>query len=393
VKILTLFNHYLERGGEAYAVEAINDSLSNKFPVETCEFFSADWVGRHSTMRWRHALWMLRNPQSVRKLSEYHRRFRPDVWLAHNVFPVGSAAIYTEAERLGVPIVQYLHNFRPFSVNGSLWIDNRVEAGGLSKNFWPEIYHGAWQHSRLKTAWLAIVLLSLHFLHRWRSVKAWIAISDFMRGKFIEAGIPERNIFTLRHFWRVQWECRQSDGNHYLYLGRLIEAKGVLSLLDAWEILEGELSAAPPLLIAGTGPLAREIAARAERMKSVRFMGELQKDRKTEAIRNARALIVPSLWWEPLGLVVYEAYDYFRPVLGAASGGLPEIVIDGQTGLLHQPGNAEEIAQHVRRLEGDDHVRREMGQRGRAWLEQNASETLWQEKFREITGHALAQRQ
>ena len=111
---------------------------------------------------------------------------------------------------------------------------------------------------------------------------------------------------------------------------------------------------------------------RAEPMRTVRYAGELHGEAKDEAITKARAMIVPSVWWEPLGLVVYEAYDYCRPVLAARSGGLPEIVIDGETGLLHQPGNAEEIAQHVRQFEANTRTRIQMGRQGRAWLEQNA---------------------
>jgi len=393
VKILNVFNHYLERGGEARAVEAISDSLSRIADLERCDFFSAEWVGANAPAVWRQAIWMLRNPASLRKIREHQVRFKPDVWLLHNAFPVGSAAIYAEAGQLGVPIIQYLHNFRPFSVDGSLWVDNRIESGGLTRNYWNEIRHGAWQNSRLKTAWLAAVLSLMHRLGWWKSVKAWIAISNFVRGKFVSAGIPQEHIFTLRHFWKPKPGSFESDGTHYLYLGRLIEAKGILSLLDAWEILEREgNSSTPPLLIGGSGPLRSVIAGRAERLKSVRFCGELQDRDKNDAVRNARALIVPSLWWEPLGLVVYEAYDCCRPVLASSSGGLPEIVFDGQTGLLHQPGNAEQLVQQVQQLEANTRARREMGRQGRIWLEQNTGETQWQEKFSQIAVHALAQR-
>ena len=110
---------------------------------------------------------------------------------------------------------------------------------------------------------------------------------------------------------------------------------------------------------------------------------------KTEALSKARALILPSIWWEPLGLVVYEAYDYFRPVLAASSGGLPEIVVDRETGLLHEPGNAEQLAQQVMQLETDGESSRAMGRQGRGWLEQNANEAKWREGFIKIATHAL----
>ena len=157
MKILNIFNHYLERGGEAQAVEAISESLSGIADLECCDFFSADWVGANAPAMWRQAMWMLRNPASLSKIREHQLRFKPDVWLLHNAFPVGSAAIYPEAQRLGIPIIQYIHNFRPFSVSGDLWTDNHISDGGLSGNYWQEVRHGAWQNSRAKSAWLACV--------------------------------------------------------------------------------------------------------------------------------------------------------------------------------------------------------------------------------------------
>src|SRR2546430_15379220 len=142
MRILNIFSHYLERGGEAHAVEAICESLSQVLDLRRCEFFSADWTGPTAPAKWKQALWMIRNPESLRKLRACERSFRSDVWLVHNVLPVGSVAVYSEAERLGIPVIQYIHNFRPFSAGGDLWAGNRVAPGGLSKNYWQEIRHG-----------------------------------------------------------------------------------------------------------------------------------------------------------------------------------------------------------------------------------------------------------
>jgi glycosyltransferase involved in cell wall biosynthesis len=390
VKLLNIFNHYIERGGEAAAVVSITESLSHVAEVASCDFSSADWTGPNAPAAAKQALWMIRNPSSIRKVREQHFRSKADAWLVHNVFPVGSAAIYAEAKRLGVPIIQYLHNFRPFSVNGYLWADDRLAPEGLSQNYWPEIWHAAWQDSSTKTAWLALVLKLSRALGWWNSVKSWIAVSDFMRNKFISAGVPASDIFTLRHFWKPQLNPVSSEGDYYLYLGRLITAKGINVLLEAWQILERELgSAAPRLVIAGAGPLDELIAQRATKMLSTQFVGELLGHTKRKVIENARAVVVPSIWWEPLGLVVYEAYDFGKPVLAAASGGLPEIVVNNLTGVLHTPGNAQQLAHQVLELEKDVARRREMGQQARLWLKGNAGEEQWLENFAAITAHTL----
>ena len=390
MKILNVFNHYLERGGEEVAVEEICQSLSEMMEVERCDFFSSAWTGPHAPAIWKQAIRMLWNPVSLKEIREHQQRFRPDVWLVHNVFPVGSAAIYREAASAGVPVIQYLHNFRPFSVNGYLWAGNRLAPGGLSRDYRTEIRYGAWQDSRLKTAWFALTLSIMHALRWWDSVRVWIAVSDFVRQQFITAGIPERKIFSLHYFWKPEPRQPISEGMHYLFLGRLIQPKGILVLLDAWEILERESgNAAPKLLIGGDGPLRSLVASRVERMRSVSFAGQLTGDAKRRALAECRAMIVPSLWWEALGLVVYEAYEVGRPVLAASSGGLTEVVIPGETGLLHQPGNAAQIAQQVRQMEASPVQRHTLGQQGRVWLEKNANEDEWREKFSKIASYAL----
>ena len=391
MKILSIFNHYLEGGGEARAVDMIANSLTQVLSLGSCEFSSRDWIGPRAPPVWQQALWMIRNPASVEKLRHLETQTPSDAWLVHNVFPVGSGAVYEEAKRLQMPVVQYLHNFRPFSVNGYLWAGNSLAPGGLKKNYWSEIQHGAWQDSRIKTAWFALVLSLGHTLGWWRTVKAWIAISEFMRERFVEAGVPSGSIFTLRHFWRPRVTGCDNPGDHYLFLGRLTEAKGVQTAIAAWTVLENRLgAAAPKLVIAGDGPLRSFIVSQAERLGSVTYAGPLSDEAKEDVLARARAVIAPSLWWEALGLVVYEAYDYERPVLVARSGGLTEIVIDSETGLVHEPGNVEQLAEQVMTLESNRERRRELGKTGRRWLLENASEAEWQRRFLEIAAHACS---
>ncbi len=389
MKILNVFNRYLERGGEEGAVEQICDSLGNVVELTRCDFASAEWQGSGAPRIWQQALRMIYNPPSAAKLRACERIRQSDAWLVHNVFPVASGAVYSEAKKLGVPVIQYLHNFRPFSVNGYLWAGESLAPKGLKRNYWQEVRHGAWQESRAKSAWFALVLLLGHKLGWWKNVRAWIAVSEFMRGKFIEAGVPPEDIFTLRHFWRPQTTSLPSEEKHFLYLGRLTEAKGIKILIGVWEVLERQTKAPPQLVIAGDGPLRSFVESRAERMSAVTYAGELSGQAKAAALAGARALIVPSLWWEGLGLVVYEAYDYGRPVLASRSGGLTEIVTDGETGRLHEPGNIEQLAAQVRHLEANPTLGRETGAAGRRWLLENADEKDWQKGFLKIAGYAM----
>ncbi|HZR79335.1 MAG TPA: glycosyltransferase family 4 protein [Chthoniobacterales bacterium] len=389
-RLIQIFNRYLEPGGEESWVK----NLENTFDLPTLYFESADWTGPASPPIWSQALRMIYNPTAIRKLREFHEKQKPEAWIIQNAFPTGSAGIYREAERLGVPLIQYVHNFRPFSVSGYLQERDLCDLRAWPKTFMNEIQVGSWRNSPLRTAWFAIVLSIAHLLRRFDAITAWIAVSDFMRDQFIRAGVPAHKIFTLRHFWRPTADLSAtSDQDYYLFIGRLVEMKGVLVLLDVWDrIFREQNTRGPKLVLVGDGELNEIVQSRAKENPLTDFRGSVRPEAKRELLGGMRALIAPSICLESLGLVAYEAYDFVKPVLAARSGGLGEIVLHEQTGLLHEPGNAEQLYQHVMQLEQDSNLRGRLGRTGREWLLLNADEAKWRSAFEQIVNFAIAQK-
>ena len=392
IRILQLFNQYLERGGEELWVDRMLEFGPPTFDVHSLRFQSRTWVerGRPSIARQACLLW--NNPDSRRRLREEVARVKPDVLLFHNVLPVGSLGLYDEARALGLPLVQYIHNFRPFSPSGTLWVKGRIHDGALNGHALPEIVNAAWEGSLARTALLAWYLHRFRASARLEHVDHWIAVSDFMRSKFVDAGIPADRIDTLRHCWKPDADLEPaSEGDYYLFLGRLVPEKGILVLLDAWSFLEQRLGpACPRLIIAGTGPEEARVHKLAIRSRQVRFTGFVTGREKADLILHCRALLVPSIWWEPLGLTVYEAYERGRPVLAAQSGGLMETVLHGTTGYLHEPGDIHSLANSVVRIEADGPERRAaMGRNGREWLETEADPGTWRTRLHQLLSALL----
>src|SRR5262249_791745 len=291
----------------------------------------------------------------------------------------------------GIPIIQYVHNFRPFSISGYLQPADLTSMDNWPRLFCTEIRHASWRNSRLRTAWFGTVLSIAHLLGWFKAITAWIAVSDFMRDQFICAGIPSDKIFTLRHFWKPTADPGDTcDENFYLFIGRLIDLKGIPVLLNVWDrILATKSTASPKLVIIGEGPLEEKVRDRAKRNPLVDFRGAVSRHAKRELLRRTRALIFPSLCLESLGLVAYEAYDFAKPVLAARAGGLGEIVLHGRTGMVHEPGDAEALFDHIMMLEKEPETRIRLGQNGRQWLLENADEQRWRQKFSEIVEFAI----
>jgi glycosyltransferase involved in cell wall biosynthesis len=387
-RILQIFNRYRQRGGEEVSVDRIYRHLQDECQVERCLFDSRSWDLPGGPGRLRQACWIGHNPQSLEVIQAASKRLHPDYWLVHNLVPVASLGVYGDAWRARIPVIHYCHNFRPFSTSGTLWAGGKICEASLRGNFLPEIWAGAWQGSRLKTAVLAWHLYRLRRSGALQSVQAWIAISEFVAARFRQAGVPPERIYTLLHAWDArQPSSPHQDQGYYLFLGRLVEEKGVKVLVEAWQVLLATLGPeCPKLILCGSGPLADFLSRL--RDPFIEFRGHCQGEEKRALVDGCRAMLAPTLWWEALGLVTYEAYEAGKPMLAAASGGLTETVRHGFTGLLYPPGDPTALARSVIECERVEPERRaEWGQCGRNWLLQHTSPAGWKRRFRSILEH------
>lgn len=134
-----------------------------------------------------------------------------------------------------------------------------------------------------------------------------------------------------------------------LALGRLAPQKGFDLAIDALARLR-ERFPEVRLTIAGDGPIRDELerhAARAGLADRVDFAGWVPPSRVAEAMARSTAVLVPSRDEEGFGLVALQAAQLGRPVVAARSGGLPEVVAEGETGLLFRPDDAGDLARAV----------------------------------------------
>ena len=388
MKILQVFNRYLEKGGEEKSVDRIfNHAKLSGLDLERCFFDSAEWSGKQSPSQLAQLKKLFYNAESAKRLSDKIKEVSPDALLFHNIFPVGSPALYKAALDHDIPVIQYIHNFRPFSVSGTLWNGTRITEESLRGDYLSEVLSGSWQDSKLKSLVFAVLLKKLHSRGWLKAIKHWVAISDFMRDKFIEAGVSPENITTLKHSWDMLAEMPdRADKGYYLFLGRLTSEKGVRLLLESWSALERCLgNETPQLYIGGVGELENEVIAASGKSSKIDYLGYVDSEEKAGLISGCRAMLAPSIWWEPLGLVTYEAYDYGKPILAAASGGLTETVIHETTGLLYSSNNEGAIVEAIIKFEDFSNEEREaMGEAGRNWLRVNTSPEDWQVTFGQI---------
>jgi len=262
-------------------------------------------------------------------------------------------------------ILKSLHNPRLLCPAGTFYRNGRVCEDCLGKAIpWPSILHGCYRDSRSQTAVVASMLTVHRWLETWvNHVDAYIVFTEFYRKKFIEGGLPGGKLFVKPHFvFPDPVKKTQTLGHHVTFIGRLQPGKGIRTLLRAWQLMP-----AVPLKIIGDGPLRNEVQCFIDdhgMKKDVALLGHLGRDAVMAEIKRSSLFVWPSEF-ETFGLVAIEAFACGVPVIASRAGPMLEIVEDGRTGLLFNPGDPEDLAGKIRwAVEHPDAITR-MGENAR----------------------------
>ncbi len=148
-------------------------------------------------------------------------------------------------------------------------------------------------------------------------------------------------------------ERRDFEGEKLVYMGRLTREKGVEYLISAMRLVRDV-----DLLIVGGGPDRRRLEEMTAGLR-VKFIGMVSPEKVYDYLEQAKILILPSLY-EGLPNVILEAMSVGVPVIATRVGGIPDVVKDGQTGLLVEPGSVDELTRGIKKLIEDDNLRKKL---------------------------------
>lgn len=293
----------------------------------------------------RTAAYTIWNPSSFRQITKLIKDNHIQVVHFQNTFPLISPAAYYAAQSAGAIVIQALRNYRMTCVNGLLYRDGRVCelcVGRFAPT--PGVLHRCYRDSVAGSAVVAGMVSAHKLIGTYRhQVDLFVATSEFVKQKYIEAGIEATQIVVKPNVVAPDPGVGEGKGGYALYVGRLTDEKGVLTLLKSWE--SGRLNL--PLKIVGEGPLRSDVERVADRNAAIQYLGQLSLEETHELMGNANVLIVPSEWHEPFGRVLIEAFSKGTPVVAARMGGLIELVTAGQTGELFRAGDSEDLIEKI----------------------------------------------
>ena len=354
-RVLAVHNFYRWRGGEDVVVESEIDLLRRRgHAVELFTRHNDDLDERHPVALALDTVWSRR---AAAALAQDIERFRPDLLHVHNTFPAISPAILWTARRHGVPVVQTLHNFRLLCAQA-----NFLRAGApcedcLGRLPWRGVIRRCYRGSTAASAALVAMIGTHRALGTWeRTVGRYIALTEFSRSRYVAGGLPADRIAVKPNFVDLPPPEPGVSRRGGLFVGRLSGEKGVAVLAAAAARTPGV-----EIELFGEGPLADSLRG----LPGLALRGAQPPEAVYSAMRRACYLVLPSTGYEGFPRVVAEAFACGLPVIGSRLGALPELIEEGRTGLLVEPGSASDLASRLAWANGNPAALAAMGDAAR----------------------------
>ncbi|MEA3249397.1 MAG: glycosyltransferase family 4 protein [Patescibacteria group bacterium] len=293
------------------------------------------------------------------------RKDRPSMVMVSHLLNMGKVALGIKRV-LGIPYGVILHGYDVAQAKSTTYgrrLAAREILGGASLVVCNSVYTGTWAQS------LGVDESRIAYVNP----PPWLPLDT-------KADAGEVAQFRKIH---------ELDGKFtLLYVGRLVKRKGVDTCIKAVAKLRAE-GCDVKYIVIGDGPdkgRLKKMAMDANVADHVVFTGMMNPNRLSIPYTACDAFVmVPRSLdggnIEGYGIVYLEANIFGRPVIGSRTGGVPEAVIDGETGLLVEPGDVDGLVKTVRKLMNDESLRKKLGEGGRARLEKDYGDNRQARRF------------
>jgi glycosyltransferase involved in cell wall biosynthesis len=404
MKILLVNYRYFVSGGPERYLFAVKNALeaqgheivpfsihySRNEPTPYARYFVPPLAGPDA-VKFRDHAWTARSafktlersfysPEVERAVDRLIRDTRPDVAYVLHYLKKLSPAVLVGIKKHHLPLVVRISDFLMLCPQALFLRDGKpctLCAGGA---LWPSIRYRCVTGS-LSASIIHALATRYHRRRRFFDlVDRFVLPSEFTLEKMAEAGWPRERLVHIPTFVSPAFlQAQRRPGERtILFVGHLEPHKGGDLLIEAYARARGAGASLPPLTLVGglSSPFAthcRELAARLGVAPCVEFLDFMSEDRLAPCYANALFTVVPSLWYENAPNVILESYAAARPVLGSAHGSIRPLILEGKTGRSFRPGDADDLANHLRWMASHPEWCDEAGRQARAYAEEHLS--------------------
>jgi glycosyltransferase involved in cell wall biosynthesis len=342
MRVLLMHNHHASLGGAMEVLEDEANLLSaDGHEVRQYALPAAHELGLSGLRAGAKAVW---NREAGRDIASIIAEFQPDVAHVHTPFPLLSPAVFRTAAARGVPSVTTVHSYRYSCIAGTCHRDGSVcEDCVGTKLKLPGLRHRCYHDSLGASGALTASLV----LHRGlgtfaKSINRFITLTPFSKRLLIRDGVPASHITVKANSTPdpgTAFSPRQASP-YVAFAGRLMDIKGVPTLLDAWRRMPPGLT----LRIAGDGPLRGLVEERCAEDPSIEYVGWISQEEVTRFLGEATCALVPSEWYEGQPLVTIRSLSVGTPVIVSDLENLSEDILEDGAGLAFATGDPGALA-------------------------------------------------
>ena len=327
---------------------------------------------------------LLYSIEAKKKIESLITKESPDVAHLNNIYHQISPSIIHSLKKYNIPIVMTLHDYKMVCASYSMLYQGKVCEACQNGRYYQCFLKGCVKNSHMKSF---LNTIEMYFHHNIMDIYSLVDVyispySNFFETKLKEMGF-KNNIVHLQNFVQLDRLNPQYHWveNSIVYFGRLSREKGVLTLIKAMKYLT-EIY----LKIIGEGPMKNELekTIKRENIHNVQFMGYLTGEELKNEIKKSMFVVVPSEWYEPFALTIIEAFALGKPVIGSRIGGIPERVKHGETGLLFEPGDSNDLKSKIEFMINDSDNIIKMGNNARSFVAEEFNAEKHYQRLMEI---------
>jgi len=365
LKILLVHNEYKIFSGEEAAVAGLESLLKAKGHEVLCFKRSSASLRDSFYGKIKACAAGIYNPFAVNAFIKTVKTFKPDIIHVHNLFPLISPSIIPAAKKLGVPVVMTVHNYRLICPNGRYFNNNKICEKCNGGREWNCIINNC-EKAIFKSIGYAVRNFTARITGSYKNnVDRFICLTEFQKNKLLREGFSDARCSVIPNFC-LGSEVNSLDrktGNYAGFVGRVTVDKGINILLKAAQ-------ECPEINIKIAGSVDYSFLRGLKIPPNVTFLGCLNKKELVQFYKEARFLVLPSIWYEGFPIVILESMAFKVPIIASRIGGIPEIIEDGVTGLLFNPGDSVDLALKLKWMFENENACIQMGKNARKEFEE-----------------------
>jgi glycosyltransferase involved in cell wall biosynthesis len=402
MKFIFANNYYYFRGGSeqiffdemeilsahGHKVVPFTRHFEKNIPSEYSRFFPPPmyYNGVSSIKKFMPAFKLIYSLETKAKFSELLNYTEPDVIHFHNIYGRLTSSVIDSAKSKKILAVMTLHDYKLICPSYLMLLNSKPCERCKGGKFYNSLFTLCHKNNFFASAIYTMESYFNLWFKKYDWIRFFICPSKFSMNIHLEAGIPEEKLVHVPNFIKLKnFEPNYEPGDYILFVGRLSKEKGVLTLLKAVKGLDIELK------IVGDGPMREEYEkyARNKRITNVTFEGYKTGEELKTLYKNSAFVVLPSEWYENAPMTILETFACGKPIIGSDIGGIPEMIINEETGLLFETGEHNELKEKIKHLLINPSLIVQMGKEARKRAEEEYNAELHYKKLMEVYERAI----